>query len=163
MPSTPTVQRWNHHLHPDIRKDAWTEGEEQQLVAAHRQLGNKWSDIARKLPGELFGGGLFVALWGGSLGPGAIVFAVEAANSLWHFHMQGTVVPWLSVALVWSTAPHVEQNAPELFPTVYVIHACTVRCAGLWHTAIFRCTPYMYGTLCSYMGVRCAGLWHTAV
>lgn len=45
------LQRWNHHLHPDIRKDAWTEAEEQQLVAAHRQLGNKWSDIARRLPG----------------------------------------------------------------------------------------------------------------
>jgi hypothetical protein len=45
------LQRWNHHLCPGIRKDAWTEAEEEQLVAAHRQLGNKWSDIARRLPG----------------------------------------------------------------------------------------------------------------
>lgn len=51
VPMRCVLQRWNHHLHPDIRKDAWTEGEEQQLVAAHRQLGNKWSDIARRLPG----------------------------------------------------------------------------------------------------------------
>eukprot|EP00878_Enallax_costatus_P019180 GHUV01020226.1.p1 GENE.GHUV01020226.1~~GHUV01020226.1.p1 ORF type:complete len:135 (+),score=24.94 GHUV01020226.1:517-921(+) len=29
-------ERWNHHLRPDIRKDAWTEEEEQQLVAAHK-------------------------------------------------------------------------------------------------------------------------------
>lgn len=29
-------ERWNHHLRPDIRKDAWTEAEEQQLVSAHQ-------------------------------------------------------------------------------------------------------------------------------
>lgn len=45
-------ERWNHHLCPGIRKDAWTQAEEEQLVAAHRQLGNKWSDIARRLPGR---------------------------------------------------------------------------------------------------------------
>ena len=46
-----SAQRWNHHLRPDIRKDAWTEEEEHQLVEAHKSLGNKWSDIARQLPG----------------------------------------------------------------------------------------------------------------
>jgi hypothetical protein len=29
-------ERWNHHLRPDIRKDAWTQEEEAQLVAAHK-------------------------------------------------------------------------------------------------------------------------------
>lgn len=45
-------ERWNHHLRPDIRKDAWTEEEEQLLVDAHRKLGNRWSDIAKYLPGR---------------------------------------------------------------------------------------------------------------
>lgn len=45
-------ERWNHHLRPDIRKDAWTEEEEQLLVEAHQQLGNKWSDIAKMIPGK---------------------------------------------------------------------------------------------------------------
>jgi myb proto-oncogene protein len=45
------VQRWNHHLRPDIKKDAWTEEEEVLLVTAHKSVGNKWSDIARQLPG----------------------------------------------------------------------------------------------------------------
>ncbi|WIA37481.1 hypothetical protein OEZ86_014397 [Tetradesmus obliquus] len=45
-------ERWNHHLRPDIKKDAWTEEEEAQLVEAHKELGNKWSDIARLLPGR---------------------------------------------------------------------------------------------------------------
>lgn len=46
------MQRWNHHLRPDIKKEAWTAEEEAQLVEAHKELGNKWSDIARLLPGE---------------------------------------------------------------------------------------------------------------
>jgi hypothetical protein len=50
-PSSPP-QRWNHHLRPDIKKDAWTEDEERRLVQAHTALGNRWSDIARQLPGE---------------------------------------------------------------------------------------------------------------
>lgn len=29
-------ERWNHHLRPDIRKDAWTQEEEGGLIAAHR-------------------------------------------------------------------------------------------------------------------------------
>lgn len=47
------LQRWNHHLRPDIKREAWTADEEAQLVEAHKQLGNKWSDIARLLPGKL--------------------------------------------------------------------------------------------------------------
>eukprot|EP00878_Enallax_costatus_P006245 GHUV01006548.1.p1 GENE.GHUV01006548.1~~GHUV01006548.1.p1 ORF type:complete len:939 (+),score=387.24 GHUV01006548.1:556-3372(+) len=45
-------ERWNHHLRPDIKKEAWTAEEEAQLVEAHKELGNKWSDIARLLPGR---------------------------------------------------------------------------------------------------------------
>lgn len=47
------LQRWNHHLRPDIKKEAWTAEEEAQLVEAHKELGNKWSDIARLLPGAV--------------------------------------------------------------------------------------------------------------
>ncbi|GBF93219.1 transcription factor [Raphidocelis subcapitata] len=45
-------ERWNHHLRPDIKRDAWTEEEERKLVQAHQALGNRWSDIARQLPGR---------------------------------------------------------------------------------------------------------------
>ena len=34
-------ERWNNQLRPDIRRDAWTHAEEVQLVAAHRDIGNK--------------------------------------------------------------------------------------------------------------------------
>ncbi len=45
-------ERWNHHLRPGIRTDAWTEEEEAQLVAAHARYGNRWSDIARCIEGR---------------------------------------------------------------------------------------------------------------
>jgi myb proto-oncogene protein len=29
-------ERWNHHLRPDIRKDAWTDEEEELFITAHK-------------------------------------------------------------------------------------------------------------------------------
>lgn len=45
-------ERYNHHLRPDIRKDAWTAPEEQLLVQAHLRFGNRWSDIAKVISGR---------------------------------------------------------------------------------------------------------------
>eukprot|EP00201_Polytomella_parva_P014820 CAMPEP_0175055266 /NCGR_PEP_ID=MMETSP0052_2-20121109/9984_1 /TAXON_ID=51329 ORGANISM="Polytomella parva, Strain SAG 63-3" /NCGR_SAMPLE_ID=MMETSP0052_2 /ASSEMBLY_ACC=CAM_ASM_000194 /LENGTH=554 /DNA_ID=CAMNT_0016320091 /DNA_START=1260 /DNA_END=2924 /DNA_ORIENTATION=- len=45
-------ERWNHHLRPDIRKEAWTYEEERLLIHAHVFYGNRWSDIAKVLSGR---------------------------------------------------------------------------------------------------------------
>ncbi|EFJ42872.1 transcription factor Myb7, partial [Volvox carteri f. nagariensis] len=45
-------ERYNHHLRPDIKKDAWTEEEEALLVSAHLKFGNRWSDIAKVIKGR---------------------------------------------------------------------------------------------------------------
>uniref|UniRef100_A0A0E0LIW6 Uncharacterized protein n=1 Tax=Oryza punctata TaxID=4537 RepID=A0A0E0LIW6_ORYPU len=45
-------ERWTNHLHPDIRKDIWTEEEDRKLIKAHQTYGNRWSAIARSLPGR---------------------------------------------------------------------------------------------------------------
>nr|GEV21757.1 transcription factor MYB98-like [Tanacetum cinerariifolium] len=45
-------ERWHNHLRPDIKKDFWTEEEDRILITNHAKVGNKWSEIAKKLPGR---------------------------------------------------------------------------------------------------------------
>jgi len=45
-------ERWFNHLSPDVRKDAWTAKEDQIIIKAHSELGNKWTEISRRLNGR---------------------------------------------------------------------------------------------------------------
>ncbi|KAI3444593.1 hypothetical protein Pfo_001258 [Paulownia fortunei] len=45
-------ERWFNHLNPEINKAAWTKEEEMILINAHGAYGNKWSEIAKILPGR---------------------------------------------------------------------------------------------------------------
>ncbi|XP_010257103.1 PREDICTED: transcription factor TT2-like [Nelumbo nucifera] len=45
-------ERWHNHLRPDIKKDTWSEEEEKLLVEAHEKIGNKWAEIAKRIPGR---------------------------------------------------------------------------------------------------------------
>lgn len=45
-------ERWLNHLNPDIKKGPWSQEEDATLISLHRQLGNRWSDIAKHLPGR---------------------------------------------------------------------------------------------------------------
>lgn len=47
-----TRERWVNHLDPNIRKDKWTEAEEQILQLKLVEFGSKWSKIATFLPGR---------------------------------------------------------------------------------------------------------------
>ncbi|XP_052626034.1 transcription factor MYB98-like [Lactuca sativa] len=45
-------ERWQNYLRPNIMKNAWTEEEDKLLISLHQQFGNKWADIARRMPGR---------------------------------------------------------------------------------------------------------------
>ncbi|XP_010450669.1 PREDICTED: myb-like protein A [Camelina sativa] len=45
-------ERWQNHLHPDIKDVAWSKEEDHILIELHKVVGTKWVNIAQKLPGR---------------------------------------------------------------------------------------------------------------
>lgn len=45
-------ERWFNHLDPQLKKEPWTDEEDQALIEAQKRLGNSWTRIATELPGR---------------------------------------------------------------------------------------------------------------
>lgn len=45
-------ERWHNHLDPKIKKTPFSREEDKLIVSLHMKMGNKWSEIAKHLPGR---------------------------------------------------------------------------------------------------------------
>ena len=45
-------ERWMHQLNPSLKKEKWTQEDNEKLFKLHEELGNHWKDIARHYPGR---------------------------------------------------------------------------------------------------------------
>ena len=45
-------ERWHNQLNPNVRKDPWTEEEDQIILQQHRNHGNSWAEMAKMLVGR---------------------------------------------------------------------------------------------------------------
>lgn len=52
IPYTQCRRRWKNYLIGDIKSGGWNADEDAQLVEAHRLYGNRWTEIAKHVPGR---------------------------------------------------------------------------------------------------------------
>ena len=45
-------ERWHNHLNPNVKRKAWSETEDRQILECHMKMGNRWAEMSKYLPGR---------------------------------------------------------------------------------------------------------------
>ena len=45
-------ERWHNHLNPSLKRKAWSDAEDRQILECHMRMGNRWAEMSKYLPGR---------------------------------------------------------------------------------------------------------------
>eukprot|EP00977_Amphora_coffeiformis_P002190 scaffold425_cov175-Amphora_coffeaeformis.AAC.49 len=45
-------ERWHNHLNPNLKRKAWSDAEDRQILECHMKMGNRWAEMSKYLPGR---------------------------------------------------------------------------------------------------------------
>jgi myb proto-oncogene protein len=88
-------ERWHNHLDPTINRRPWTQQEDRILALRHKELGNRWADIAKFLPGRT--DTLIKNRWNTSVKDRITEIEAQAERSPSH---GAILLPWSSPAML---------------------------------------------------------------
>jgi hypothetical protein len=103
-------ERWHNHLNPQINRGPWSPEEDRILATRHRELGNRWAEIAKFLPGRT--DTLVKNRWNTSIKDRLKYIEALSQNDTQQRGLS-LMIPWASVeAMDFSTIPPLIEHRP---------------------------------------------------
>jgi hypothetical protein len=104
-------ERWHNHLNPQINRGPWSTEEDRILAMRHHELGNRWAEIAKFLPGRT--DTLVKNRWNTSIKDRLNDIDAVSQNGAQHDGISSLMVPWSSPeAMDFSHIPPLIEHRP---------------------------------------------------